>query len=65
MNTVTNKPDENPNNLLRSLLYSEPFESENTKYGTSTEAHENRKFISKIKRMYKNCIVSKRGLVLM
>ena len=35
MNTRTKKPEENPNNLLRSLLYSKPFESEETKYGKS------------------------------
>ena len=35
MNIRTKKPEENPNNLLRSLLYSKPFESEETKYGKS------------------------------
>ena len=63
MSTVINKPDENSNNLLRSLPYSEPLESENN--GASTEAQTNRKFISKNKRLYKNFIVSKSRLVLM
>ena len=45
MNALTKKPDENPNNLLRSLLYSKPFEIEETKYGKSMEPHVIRKFI--------------------
>ena len=31
MNTLTKTPGENPNNLLRSLLYLKPFASEETK----------------------------------
>ena len=43
MNALTKKPDENPNNLLRSLVYSKPFEIEETKYGKSMEPHVIRK----------------------
>ena len=65
MNTLTKKPDENPNNLLRSLSYSRPFESEETKYGKSMEPHAIQKFISENKRLNKNLNVSESGLVLM
>ena len=65
MNTFTKKPDENLNNLLRLLLYSKPFESEETKYGKSMEPHAIQKFISKNKRLHKNLNVSESGLVLM
>ena len=50
---------------MRSLLYSKPFESEETKYGKSVEAHAIQKFISKNKRLHKNFNVSESGLVLM
>ena len=49
MNTLTKKPGENPNNLLRSLLYSKLFEGEETKYGKSMEPHAIQKFISESK----------------
>ena len=49
MNTLTKKPDENPNNLLRSLLHSKPFESEETKYRKSMEPHAIQKLISENK----------------
>ena len=65
MNTFTKKPDENLNNLLRLLLCSKPFESEETKYGKSMEPHAIQKFISKNKRLHKNLNVSESGLVLM
>ena len=65
MNALTKKPDENLNKLLRPLLYSKPFEIEETKYGKSMESHVIRKFISKNKRMHKILIVSESGLVLM
>ena len=69
MNTLTKKPDENPNILLRSLLYSKPFEetnkSEETKYGKSMEPHAIQKFISENKRLHKHFNVSESGLVLM
>ena len=65
MNTLTKKPDENPHNLLRSLLYSIPFENEETKYGKSMESHIIQKFISENKRLHKNFNVSESGLVLM
>ena len=65
MNALTKKPDENPNNLLRSLLYSKPFESEETKYGKSMEPYAIQKFISENKRLHKNFVVSESGLVLM
>ena len=65
MNTPTKKPDENPNNLLRSLLSSKPFESEVTKYGKSMEPHATQKFISENKRLHKNFNMSVSGLVLM
>ena len=64
MNTRTKKPDENPNILLRSLLYSKPFENEETKYGKSMEPHAIQKFISENKRLHKNSNVSESGLVL-
>ena len=51
MNALTKKPDENPNNLLRSLLYSKPFESEETKYGKSMEPYAIQKFISEKKKI--------------
>ena len=65
INTPTKKPDENPNNLLRSLLSSKPFESEVTKYGKSMEPNATQKFISENKRLHKNLNVSVSGLVLM
>ena len=65
MNTLTKKPYENPNNLLRSLLYSKPFESEETKYGKSMEPHAIQKFISENKRLHQNFNMSECGLVLM
>ena len=49
MNTLTKKPDENPNNLLRSLLYSKPFESEESKYGKSMEPHAIQNLLAKTK----------------
>ena len=64
MNTFTKKPDENLNNLLRLLLYSKPFESEETKYGKSMEPHAIQKFISKNKRLHKNLNASESGLFL-
>ena len=64
MNTLTKKPDENPNKLLRSLLYSKPFESEETKYGKSMEPHAIQKCISENKRLHKNFNVSKSELVI-
>ena len=64
MNTLTKKPDENPHNLLRSLLYSKPFESEETKYGKSMEPHAIQKFISEKKRLLKNFSLSESRLVL-
>ena len=64
MNTLTKKPDENANNLLKSLLYSKPFESEERKYGTFMEPHAIQKFISENKRIHKNFILSESGLVL-
>ena len=64
MNALTKKPDENPNNLLRSLLYSKPFESEETKYWKSMKPHAIQKFISENKRLHKNFSVSESGLVL-
>ena len=64
MNALTKKPGENPNNLLRSLLYSKPFESEETKYGKFMEPHAIQKFVSKNKRLQKNFNVSESGLVL-
>ena len=51
MNTLTKKTDENPHNLLRSLLYTKPLESEETKYGKSMEPHGFQNFISKNKRL--------------
>ena len=63
--TYTKKPDESLNNLLRSLLYSKPFKSEETKYGKSMEQHAIQKFISENKRLHKNFNVSESGLVLM
>ena len=51
MNTLPKKPDENPHNLFRSLLYSKPFESEESKYGKSMEPHAIQKFIRKNKRL--------------
>ena len=54
MNTLTKKPDENPHNLLGSLLYSKPFESEETKYGKSMVPHTIQKFISENERLHKN-----------
>ena len=54
MNKLTKNPDENPNNLLRSLLYSKPFESEETKYEKSMEPHAIQKFISENKRLPKS-----------
>ena len=65
MNTLFKIPDENPHNLLRSLLYSKPFESEETKHEKSMEPHAIQKFISKNKRLHKNFNVSEIGLVLM
>ena len=65
MNTRTKKTDENPNNLLRSLLYLKPFEREETKYGKSMESNTIQKFIRKNKRLQKNVNVSESGLVLM
>ena len=65
MNALTKKPDENPNNLLRPLLYSKLFESEETKYGKSMEPYAIQKFISENKRLHKNFDVSESGLVLM
>ena len=65
MNTLTKKPDENPNNLLRSLLYSKPFESEESKYGKSMEPHAIQKFISENKKLHKIFNVSENILVLM
>ena len=65
MNKLAKKPDENPNNLLRSLLYQKPFESEETKYGKSMEPHVIQRFISENKRLHKNFNVSESGLVLM
>ena len=50
MKTLTKKPGKNPNNLLRSLLSSKPFESEETKNGKSMEPHAIQKFISENKR---------------
>ena len=50
MNRLTKKTGENPNYLLRSLLYSKPFESEETRYGKSMEPHAIQKFISENKR---------------
>ena len=60
MNALTKKPDENPNNLLRPLLYSKLFES-----GKSMEPYAIQKFISENKRLHKNFDVSESGLVLM
>ena len=51
--------------MLRSLLYSKPFESASTKCGKSMEAHAIRKFVSENKRNHKNFTVSESGLVLM
>ena len=65
MKTLTKKPGENPNNLLRSLLYSKLFESEEIKYGKSMEPHAIQKFISESKWLHKNFNVSESGLVLM
>ena len=65
MNTLTKKTDENPNNLLRSLLYSKPFESEETKHGKSMEPHAIQKFIGENKGLHKNFNVSESGLILM
>ena len=65
MNILTKKPHENPNNLLRSLLYSKPFESEESKYGKSMEPHAIQKFISENKKLHKIFNVSENGLVLM
>ena len=53
MKTLTKKPGKNPNNLLRSLLSSKPFESEETKNGKSMEPHAIQKFISENKRLHK------------
>ena len=65
MNTLTIKPDENPHNLLRSLLYTKPLESEERKHGKSMEPHAFQKFISKNKRLHQSFNVSESGLVLM
>ena len=64
MNTFTKNSDENLNDLLRSLLYSKPFESEETKYGKFMEPHAIQKFISKNKRLHKNLNASESGLFL-
>ena len=65
MKTLTKKPGKNPNNLLRSLLSSKPFESEETKNGKSMEPHAIQKFISENKRLHKNLNMSECRLVLM
>ena len=62
MNTLTKKTDENPHNLLRSLLYTKPLESEETKYGKSMEPHGFQNFISKNKRLHQSFNVSESGL---
>ena len=50
---------------MRSLLYSKPFESEETKCGKSMEPLAIQKFNSENKRLSKNFNVSESGLVLM
>ena len=47
------------------MLYSKPFESEETKYGKSMEPHAIQRLISKSKRLHKNFNVSESGLVLL
>ena len=59
------KQDANPNNFLRSLQYSKPFESKQTKYEKSMEPYAIRKFIREDKTLHKKFNVSDSRMVLM
>ena len=59
------KQDADPNNFLRSLQYSKPFESKQTKYEKSMEPYAIRKFIREDKTLHKKFNVSDSRMVLM